>query len=81
MGRATEALAYLNSSTEDWQKGRISNQRLSSFTITEESKLVRRWYRYGENKSFADYLKMVEKNEGIKVSNYCFDSLISAKND
>lgn len=71
MGRMTEMLAYLNSSTEDWQDGTIKREDLSSFTIDEKSKLYRRWYRYGKENTFEEYLQNMKPNKGIAVDGGC----------
>lgn len=67
MGRVTEMLAYLNSSTEDWQDGTIKREDFSSFTIDEKSKLYRRWYKYGKESTFDEYLNNLKSDKLSKI--------------
>ena len=46
MGRLTEAIVYLNSTSEDWKKGRIHGSQFKSITIDDEAKKARRKHLY-----------------------------------
>lgn len=45
MGRITEAFAYLNSTAEDWQKGRIHYLQFHYLSFSDRQKEARRTYQ------------------------------------
>lgn len=47
MGRLTEMFAYLNSTAEDWQSGKLTYDMFKSYNITDEAKKVRQGYQNG----------------------------------
>jgi len=58
MGRLTQMIEYLNSSTEDWRKGNsyIKYENFTHFNIGQKAKDYRKWYKYGKEDTFKEYL-------------------------
>lgn len=67
MGRITEMFAYLNSSTKDWKSGSIKLDDFKSFNINNDAKLYRRWYKYGKESTFEEYLNNLKLDKLSKI--------------
>lgn len=63
MGRLTQALAYINSSTEDWQGGGMTSDFFTHFSITDEARVHRKWYRKGTEETFEEYKENLKKRK------------------
>lgn len=61
MGRLTQAFAYVNSTPQDWQNGRISINDFTHLSISDNIKLYRRWIRYGKEETFEGYIEKLKK--------------------
>ena len=59
MARLTQMMAYLNSSSQDWNKSptKIRHEDFTHFNIDQEAKEFRKWYKYSKEDTFENYLK------------------------